>query len=92
MKFKKAVALKYKMGDFAPRVIAKGKGYVAKKIIEKAKKENIDVVKDDNITEQLFNIDLNQYISEDLYEAVANILIFIGYLDEKRAKKDIQNE
>uniref|UniRef100_A0A7C5V4W4 Flagellar biogenesis protein n=1 Tax=Caldicellulosiruptor owensensis TaxID=55205 RepID=A0A7C5V4W4_9FIRM len=81
-KTKKAVAVKYDIKDIAPKVIAKGKGYVAEKIIEKAKQENIPVYKDQNVAEKLFNLELQEYIPEDLYEVVAQILVFIGYLDK----------
>ncbi|ADL42825.1 type III secretion exporter [Caldicellulosiruptor obsidiansis OB47] len=81
-KIKKAVAIKYDLKDIAPKVVAKGKGYVAEKIIEKAKQENIPVYKDQNVAEKLFNLELQEYIPEDLYEVVAQILVFIGYLDK----------
>jgi flagellar biosynthesis protein len=81
-KIKKAVAIKYDLEDIAPKVVAKGKGYVAEKIIEKAKQENIPVYKDQNVAEKLFNLELQEYIPEDLYEVVAQILVFIGYLDK----------
>ncbi|BCS81566.1 EscU/YscU/HrcU family type III secretion system export apparatus switch protein [Anaerocellum diazotrophicum] len=79
---KKAVAIKYDLEDIAPKVVAKGKGYVAEKIVEKAKQEDIPVYEDQNVAEKLFNLDLQEYIPEDLYEVVAQILVFIGYLDK----------
>jgi len=81
-KIKKAVAIKYDLKDIAPKVVAKGKGYVAEKIIEKAKQEDIPVYEDQNVAEKLFNLELQEYIPEDLYEVVAQILVFIGYLDK----------
>lgn len=81
-KIKKAVAIKYNIDDVAPRVIAKGKGYVAEKIINKAKDENIPVYEDEKVAEKLFDLELQEYIPEDLYEVIAQILIFVGYLDK----------
>ncbi|ADQ07469.1 type III secretion exporter [Caldicellulosiruptor hydrothermalis 108] len=81
-KVKKAVAIKYDLEDIAPKVVAKGKGYVAEKIVEKAKQEDIPVYEDQNVAEKLFNLELQEYIPEDLYEVVAQILVFIGYLDK----------
>ncbi|ACM60078.1 flagellar biosynthesis protein [Caldicellulosiruptor bescii] len=81
-KLKKAVAIKYDLEDIAPKIIAKGKGYVAERIIEKAKQEDIPVYEDQKVVEKLFNLELQEYIPEDLYEVVAQILVFIGYLDK----------
>ena len=81
-KLKKAVAIKYDLEDIAPKIIAKGKGYVAERIIEKAKQEVIPVYEDQKVVEKLFNLELQEYIPEDLYEVVAQILVFIGYLDK----------
>ncbi|ADQ40476.1 type III secretion exporter [Caldicellulosiruptor acetigenus I77R1B] len=89
-KVKKAVAIKYELEDIAPKIIAKGKGYVAEKIIEKAKDEDIPVYEDQSIAEKLFNLELQEYIPEDLYEVVAQILVFIGYLD--KINKDGENK
>ncbi|WAM35421.1 EscU/YscU/HrcU family type III secretion system export apparatus switch protein [Caldicellulosiruptor acetigenus] len=89
-KVKKAVAIKYELEDIAPKIIAKGKGYVAEKIIEKAKDEDIPVYEDQTIAEKLFNLELQEYIPEDLYEVVAQILVFIGYLD--KINKDGENK
>lgn len=89
-KVKKAVAIKYELEDIAPKVVAKGKGYIAEKIIEKAKDEDIPVYEDQSIAEKLFNLELQEYIPEDLYEVVAQILVFIGYLD--KINKDGENK
>ncbi|AEM73987.1 EscU/YscU/HrcU family type III secretion system export apparatus switch protein [Caldicellulosiruptor acetigenus] len=89
-KVKKAVAIKYELEDIAPKIVAKGKGYVAEKIIEKAKDEDIPVYEDQSIAEKLFNLELQEYIPEDLYEVVAQILVFIGYLD--KINKDGENK
>jgi flagellar biosynthesis protein len=75
---KKAVALKYKQGeDSAPKVIAKGSGWVAEKIIEIAREHNIPLHEDKNLIEILSTLDLNAEIPGELYKAVAEILAFI---------------
>ncbi|WAM32549.1 EscU/YscU/HrcU family type III secretion system export apparatus switch protein [Caldicellulosiruptor naganoensis] len=81
-KRKKAVAIKYDIKEIAPKVVAKGQGLVAERILEKAKEQNIPIYHDQYVTEKLFNLELQQYIPEDLYEVVAQILVFIGYLDK----------
>lgn len=87
-KRKKAVAIKYDINDIAPKVIAKGQGFVAERILKKAKEENIPVYYDQYVAEKLFNLELQQYIPEDLYEVVAQILVFIGYLDKLNRNGD----
>jgi flagellar biosynthesis protein len=77
----KAVALKYDPSDIAPKVAAKGAGSVAEKIIQKAKDANVPVYKDEKLVEELSRIDLGDSIPPELYEVVAQVLVFIGDLD-----------
>ncbi len=75
---KKAVALSYNQEtDNAPKVVAKGQGEIAKKIIELAKKHNIPIVEDPLLVDSLIKIDLYREIPPELYEAVAKILAYI---------------
>ncbi|MGB9745031.1 MAG: EscU/YscU/HrcU family type III secretion system export apparatus switch protein [Desulfurella sp.] len=75
---KKAVALKYvKEKDKAPKVIAKGKGYLAFIIEETAKKHNVYIKKEPALTQELYKLNIDSQIPEELYEAVAKILSFI---------------
>ncbi len=75
---KKAVALKYeRKKDNAPKIIAKGQGLVAEKIIEIAKENGIHIEENPELVEVLSKLDLYQEIPEELYKAVAEILVFI---------------
>jgi flagellar biosynthesis protein len=75
---KKAAALKYTAGvDRAPRLIARGSGWLAEKIIETAREHNIPLKEDPPLVEILSTLDLYQEIPPDLYKAVAEILVFI---------------
>ncbi|MDM8534616.1 EscU/YscU/HrcU family type III secretion system export apparatus switch protein [Clostridiaceae bacterium HSG29] len=76
-----ANALKYDEDDVAPKVVAKGRGHIAKKIIETAKENNISVYKDEKLAKQLENLNLGQAIPSELYEVVAEILIYIAKID-----------
>ncbi|MCS7461914.1 EscU/YscU/HrcU family type III secretion system export apparatus switch protein [Paenibacillus doosanensis] len=84
---KKAVALKYspEQGK-APVLIAKGKGHVAEKIMQKAKEHHIPVQEDPSLVEVLSKLDLDQEIPPELYKLVAEILTFI-YRSDQRAKR-----
>jgi len=77
-KTEKAAALKYRHGkDSAPKLVAKGRGKVAEKIIEIAKAHGIPVQEDKELVEFLSMLDLYQEIPSDLYRAVAEILAFV---------------
>ncbi len=75
---KKAVALQYQSkSDNAPKVIAKGKGQVAEKIIEIAREHNIYIHNDPDLIEVLSQFDLNEEIPPELYVVVAELLSFV---------------
>lgn len=74
---KKAAALKYEAGYEAPVVTAAGVGFVADKIIEEAKNNNVPVVIDEELTELLTNVNVGDSIPPELYEAVAKIIAYI---------------
>jgi flagellar biosynthesis protein len=81
-KSKKAVALRYDSAkDTAPKIVASGKGLLAEKILELARKENIPVYKDPHLVEALIQLDINVEIPPELYRAVAEILAFIYTVD-----------
>lgn len=74
----KAAALQYKQGlNSAPRIVAKGKGAIAEKILEIAREHNIPLKEDPQLVEVLSTLDLYQEIPPELYKAVAEILAFI---------------
>lgn len=79
-----AVAIKYaEKGMPAPRIVAKGAGIVAEKIKEIAKKHGVPVIEDKPIARALFKMELNSFIPEGLYVAVARILAYIYKLKGK---------
>ncbi|MED1437512.1 EscU/YscU/HrcU family type III secretion system export apparatus switch protein [Aeribacillus composti] len=81
----KAVALSYnEKKDAAPKVSAKGKGYVAEKIIEQARENNVPIQEDPSLIELLSEVEINEQIPEELYEVVAELLSFIYRLDQQR--------
>jgi flagellar biosynthesis protein len=74
----KAAALKYSHGkDSAPKLVAKGRGKVAEKIIEIAKANGVPIQEDKELVEFLSMLDLYQEIPSELYKAVAEILAFV---------------
>lgn len=85
---RKAVALGYDPGkDGAPKVLAKGSGYVADRIIELAKEKGVKFYEDAALVEALSVIDIGQDIPEELYRVVAEILAFIYSIDSRLSTK-----
>ena len=87
VKIRQAVALAYDPGEDAPKVLAAGKGLLAEKIIEKAKEADIPVHRDDKLADTLSRLDIGDMIPPELYEVVAEILVFVDAMD-KIHKKD----
>ena len=79
-----AVALKYDGKNMsAPQVVAKGTNFIAEKIKEIAKREGIPIVEDKPLAQALNKVEINDYIPEKLYKAVAKILAHIYKLGAK---------
>lgn len=86
MKLQKAVALKYnKEKDKAPKIVAKGKGEIAKNIIKIAEENKLPIKKDEDLVELLSKIELDREIPENLYKAVAEVFSFIYNITNKKA-------
>lgn len=82
--YKQAAALKYTPGeDRAPKILALGKGVIAEKIVEKAKEHDVPLFADSYLAEVLNSLRIGDEIPEELYEVVANILVFVSNLDKK---------
>ena len=78
-----AVALRYKPEeDEAPVVLAKGQDNVAMKIVEIAEENKIAVIENVPLARALYaQTELNQFIPPSLYEAVAEVLVYIFKLN-----------
>lgn len=73
-----AAAIKYDgKKDAAPKVTAKGRGMVAEKIIELARKHDVPIKSDPALVQILSKLEINAHIPEELYRAVAEILAFV---------------
>ena len=83
---KRAIALEYDPDEAAPRVIASGRGALAERIIERAKEADVPVHRDDKLAETLSRLEIGDMIPPELYEVVAEILVFVDSMDKIRAK------
>jgi flagellar biosynthetic protein FlhB len=74
-----AVAIKYSMdGGAAPKVVAKGKNYVAARIRKRAIEAGVPIVENPPLARALYtSVDVGQEIPTHLYRAVAEILAYI---------------
>ena len=80
----KAVALKYDQeGASAPKVVAKGQGEIAKKILQKADEFEIPIFKNKALAESLLNLDVDEQIPANLYKAVAEVFVWLMNSEQK---------
>lgn len=85
-KAKQAIALVYDPEEEAPKVIASGKGYLAEKIIERAKEVEVPVHRDDKLADTLSKLEIGDMIPPELYSVVAEILVFVDAMDKIKGK------
>lgn len=85
-KVKQAIALSYDTQEDAPKVIASGRGVLAEKIIEKAKEVDVPVHRDDKLADTLSRLEIGDMIPPELYEVVAEILVFVDAMDKLKGK------
>ncbi len=82
-----AAALKYdRRKDAAPKVTAQGRGIVAEKIIELARKHDVPIKSDPALVQVLSKLDIDEQIPVEIYKAVAEILAFIYAVNNKRSE------
>ena len=89
---KQAVALSYDPDDDAPKVVATGKGALAERSIEEAKQAKVPVHKDSKLADTLSRLEIGELIPPELYEVVAEILVFVEQMDRSRAKMEQANK
>jgi flagellar biosynthesis protein len=79
----KAVSLQYKKGrNAAPKVTAKGQGWMADSIIKMAQENNIPIREDKDLLHLLSEIDVGQEVPESLYKVVAELLAWVYKLNQ----------
>ncbi|MCX7935727.1 MAG: flagellar biosynthesis protein FlhB [Planctomycetota bacterium] len=81
-----AVAISYKPNMEAPRVVAKGEGLIAQRIIEIAKQHGVPLWYAPALARKLYReVEIDQYIPPELFPALAEILAHV-LKGEKRAQ------
>ena len=83
-----AAALRYRPpGDAAPKLIAKGRGDIAERILDLAREHKIPIREDPDLIAVLSQLDLDKEIPAELYKPIAEVLSFVYRVNEK-AKND----
>ncbi|GHS89401.1 flagellar biosynthesis protein FlhB [Synergistales bacterium] len=80
-----AVALAYDRELMAaPQIVAKGKGFIARRIRELALQHNVPIVENKPLARALFNaVEVGDEVPENLYRGVAEILAMVYKLKKK---------
>ncbi len=80
-----AVAILYEADKYeAPRVIAKGEDYLAQRIKEIARENDIEIVENKPLARMLYaTVEVGEFVPPELYKAVAEVLAFVYHLKGK---------
>jgi flagellar biosynthesis protein len=80
---RKAAALSYKQGYYAPVVVARGRGVMAEAIIACAREAGVYVHESPELVRLLMQVDTDQFIPPELYRAVAELLVWLYRMEEE---------
>ena len=81
---KKAVALQYQKELEAPRILAKGEGMWAERILQAARTAGVPIVEHAEVIPLLFQQEVGSFIPESSYEVIAQILSFVYAVEQKK--------
>lgn len=84
-----AVALAYEAADGAPKVVAKGRGELARKIIDTAREAGVFVHESPELVALLMQIDLDARIPPQLYLAVAELLAWVYRIEREEVSAEV---
>ncbi len=83
---RRAAALSYRSGDAAPRVTAKGRGEVARQIVERAVAAGVPRLESQALADALVRVDLDTTIPPELYLVVAEVLAWVYRVDARHGR------
>ncbi len=80
-----AIALRYQIKEMeAPKVVAKGAGWIAEKIIHIAREHQIPLIENKPLAQTLYrSVEIGQMIPSSLYQVVADILAYVYRIKNK---------
>lgn len=74
---RQAVALAYQEGDQAPKVLAKGYGELAERIVAEAGRQGVYVHDAPELVALLMQLDIDERIPSQLYQVIAELLVWV---------------
>lgn len=80
----RAAALSYEPGLGPPRLVAKGRGELAQRIVTAAQEAGVPVHRSAELVSLLMQVDLDRHIPEALYLAVAEVLVWAHEIAPER--------
>ncbi len=83
-----AIALAYGASDYAPKVVAKGRGLIAEQIIARAKEHDVFVHESKDLVALLMQVDLDDHIPPALYQAIAEVLAWLYRLEQGKVDEE----
>lgn len=87
-----AIALMYKKGMVAPKILAKGQDLVAEKIKAAAREHRIPIVENKPLARALYEtVEIGDVVPQDLYQAVAEVLAYVYRLKNKKVPTPRRN-
>lgn len=89
---RQAVALAYQEHERAPRVVAKGYGELAERIMAEAQRQGIYVHDAPELVALLMQLDLDAEIPANLYQVIAELLVWVFELSEAGLNKRVSAE
>lgn len=84
-----AVALRYREGDDAPHIVAKGYGVLAETLLRTAREHGLYIHESPELVGLLMQVDLDRQIPPQLYQAIAELLAWL-YRVEAAAASGMQ--
>ncbi|MCC5910364.1 MAG: EscU/YscU/HrcU family type III secretion system export apparatus switch protein, partial [Clostridiaceae bacterium] len=73
--------------DSVPKITASGQGTVAENIVQKAQDHNVNIYEDERLVKELLQFKVGTEIPPELYEIVAQILVFVESVDQEKTGK-----
>nr|WP_163503367.1 EscU/YscU/HrcU family type III secretion system export apparatus switch protein [Halomonas socia] len=89
---RQAVALAYQESDGAPRVLARGYGDLAERIIAEARRQGVFVHDAPELVSLLMQLDIDERIPPTLYEVIAELLIWARELSLEEEKASVMGD
>ncbi|GAA5110544.1 EscU/YscU/HrcU family type III secretion system export apparatus switch protein [Alloalcanivorax gelatiniphagus] len=84
---RRAVALTYREGEAAPRVLARGYGELAEQIIAEAHRNQVFVHDAPELVALLMQLDVDACIPPALYQVIAELLVWVRDLEEREKQR-----